>query len=52
MSVWRLGPGSHVRRAGGGMHVDRCVGDVPCLLFLLQYARASIIRADRGGSSR
>lgn len=39
----RLLPGSYVRQAGGGMHVDRCVSDEPCVLFLFQYARADVI---------
>jgi hypothetical protein len=39
----RLAPGSYVRQAGGGMHVDRCVSAEPCVLFLFQYARADVI---------
>jgi hypothetical protein len=39
----RLGPGSYVRQAGGGMHIDRCVSTEPCVLFLFQYARADVI---------
>jgi hypothetical protein len=42
----RLQPGSYVRQAGGGMHVDRCVSDEPCVLFLFQYARADVIWPD------
>ncbi|QNA83093.1 DUF4437 domain-containing protein [Sphingomonas sp. So64.6b] len=49
----RLTPGSYVRQAGGEMHVDRCVSEEPCILFLYQYARADIIwpeqqRAEKG----
>jgi hypothetical protein len=36
-------PGSYVRQAGGEMHVDRCVSNTPCLLFLFQYSRADVI---------
>jgi hypothetical protein len=36
-------PGSYVRQAGGEMHVDRCVSQEPCLLFLFQYSRADVI---------
>jgi hypothetical protein len=43
----RLEPGSYVRQAGGGMHVDRCVSKEPCVLFLFQYARADVIWPDR-----
>lgn len=43
----RLPPGSYVRQAGGEMHVDRCVSDVPCVLFLFQYARADILWPNR-----
>jgi Domain of unknown function (DUF4437) len=39
-------PGSYVRQAGGEMHVDRCVSDVPCLLFLFQFSRADVILPD------
>jgi hypothetical protein len=39
----RLSPGSYVRQAGGGMHIDRCVSTEPCVLFLFQYARADVI---------
>jgi Domain of unknown function (DUF4437) len=39
----RLGPGSYVRQAGGEMHIDRCVSEEPCVLFLFQYARADIL---------
>lgn len=39
----RLLPGSYVRQAGAEMHVDRCVSEEPCVLFLFQYARADII---------
>jgi hypothetical protein len=39
----RLGPGSYVRQAGGGMHIDRCVSTEPCVLFLFQYARADVL---------
>jgi hypothetical protein len=39
----RLLPGSYVRQAGGEMHVDRCVSEEPCVLFLFQYARADVI---------
>jgi hypothetical protein len=38
-----LSPGSYVRQAGGEMHVDRCVSEEPCLLFLFQYSRADVI---------
>jgi beta-alanine degradation protein BauB len=40
-------PGSYVRQAGGEMHIDRCVGEDPCVLFLFQYARADIIWPNR-----
>jgi Domain of unknown function (DUF4437) len=43
----RLLPGSYVRQAGGEMHIDRCVSEEPCVLFLFQYARADIIWPDR-----
>jgi hypothetical protein len=36
-------PGSYVRQAGGEMHVDRCISQEPCLLFLFQYSRADVI---------
>jgi hypothetical protein len=39
----RLLPGSYVRQAGGGIHVDSCVSEEPCTLFLFQYARADIL---------
>lgn len=42
----RLMPGSYVRQAGGEMHIDRCVSEEPCVLFLYQYARADIIWPD------
>jgi hypothetical protein len=42
----RLLPGSYVRQAGGGMHIDRCVSEEPCVLFLFQYARADVIWPD------
>jgi hypothetical protein len=32
-----------VRQAGGEMHVDRCISETPCLLFLFQYSRADVI---------
>jgi hypothetical protein len=38
-----LPPGSYIRQAGGGMHIDRCVSKVPCVLFLFQYARADVL---------
>jgi hypothetical protein len=38
-----LAPGSYVRQPGGGMHIDRCVSKVPCVLFLFQYARADVL---------
>lgn len=38
-----LPPGSYVRQAGGELHVDRCVGETPCLLFLFQFSRADVI---------
>jgi uncharacterized protein DUF4437 len=43
----RLLPGSYVRQAGGEMHVDRCVSEEPCVLFLFQYTRADIIWPNR-----
>lgn len=43
----RLLPGSYVRQAGGEMHIDRCVGEEPCVLFLFQYARADILWPDQ-----
>jgi hypothetical protein len=43
----RLTPGSYVRQAGGEMHIDRCVSEEPCVLFLYQYARADIIWPDQ-----
>jgi hypothetical protein len=39
----RLRPGSYIRQAGGGMHIDRCVSAEPCVLFTFQYARADVI---------
>lgn len=39
----KLGPGSYVRQAGEGMHIDRCVSEEPCILFHFQYARADVI---------
>ncbi|WP_331280246.1 DUF4437 domain-containing protein [Sphingomonas sp. UNC305MFCol5.2] len=45
----RLLPGSYVRQAGGEMHIDRCVSEEPCVLFLFQYARADIIWPDGDG---
>jgi hypothetical protein len=39
----RLGPGSYVRQAGAGMHVDKCVSQEPCVLFLFQFSRADVI---------
>jgi hypothetical protein len=39
----RLGPGSYVRQAGGGMHIDRCVSTEPCVLFLFQDTKADVI---------
>lgn len=44
----RLLPGSYVRQAGAGMHIDRCVSDEPCILFLFQYARADVIWPESG----
>jgi hypothetical protein len=38
-----LPPGSYVRQAGGDLHVDRCVSETPCLLFLFQFSRADFI---------
>jgi hypothetical protein len=38
-----IGPGSYVRQAGRGMHIDRCVSKEPCVLFLFQYARADVL---------
>lgn len=38
-----LPPGSYVRQAGSDMHVDRCVSETPCLLFLFQFSRADVI---------
>lgn len=38
-----LPPGSYVRQAGGDLHVDRCVSETPCLLFLFQFSRADVI---------
>jgi hypothetical protein len=43
----RLLPGSYVRQAGGEMHIDRCVSEEPCVLFLFQYARADVIWPNR-----
>lgn len=43
----RLLPGSYVRQAGGKMHIDRCVSEEPCVLFLFQYTRADIIWPNR-----
>ena len=43
----RLLPGSYVRQAGGEMHIDRCVSEEPCVLFIFQYARADIIWPNR-----
>lgn len=43
----RLLPGSYVRQAGGEMHIDRCVSEEPCVLFLFQYTRADIIWPNR-----
>jgi hypothetical protein len=38
-----LSPGSYIRQAGRGMHIDRCVSKEPCVLFLFQYARADVL---------
>ncbi len=38
-----LPPGSYIRQAGRGMHIDRCVSKDPCVLFLFQYARADVL---------
>jgi hypothetical protein len=38
-----LQPGSYVRQAGSGMHIDKCVSKEPCVLFLFQYARADVL---------
>jgi len=38
-----LKPGSYIRQAGGGMHVDRCVSKEPCVLFLFQDSRADVL---------
>lgn len=38
-----LQAGSYVRQAGGELHVDRCVSETPCLLFLFQFSRADVI---------
>jgi hypothetical protein len=38
-----LAPGSYIRQAGRGLHVDRCVSKEPCVLFLFQYARADVL---------
>ena len=38
-----LQPGSYVRQAGGDLHVDGCVSETPCLLFLFQFSRADVI---------
>jgi len=38
-----LPPGSYIRQAGRGMHIDRCVSKEPCVLFLFQYARADVL---------
>jgi hypothetical protein len=48
----RLGPGSCVRQAGGGMHVDRCVSQEPCVLFLFQFSRADVIWPARKDAPR
>jgi hypothetical protein len=39
----RLAPGSYMRQAGGEMHIDRCVSEEPCELFVFQYTRADIV---------
>lgn len=41
-----LQPGSYIRQAGRGMHIDRCVSKEPCVLFLFQYARADVLWPD------
>ena len=38
-----LAPGSYIRQAGRGLHVDKCVSKEPCVLFLFQYARADVL---------
>jgi hypothetical protein len=38
-----LAPGSYIRQAGRGMHIDRCVSKEPCVLFIFQYARADVL---------
>jgi hypothetical protein len=38
-----LKPGSYIRQAGGGMHVDRCVSKEPCVLFLFQDSKADVL---------
>jgi len=39
-----LEPGSYIRQAGRGMHIDKCISKEPCVLFLFQYARADVLR--------
>lgn len=39
----QLSPGSYIRQAGRGMHIDRCISKEPCVLFLFQYARADVL---------
>jgi Domain of unknown function (DUF4437) len=41
-----LPPGSYIRQAGRGMHIDRCVSRESCVLFLFQYARADVVWPD------
>jgi len=38
-----LPPGSYIRQAGRGMHIDRCISKEPCVLFIFQYARADVL---------
>jgi hypothetical protein len=38
-----LGPGSYIRQAGRGMHIDRCISKEPCVLFIFQYTRADVL---------
>ncbi len=38
-----LAPGSYIRQAGRGVHIDRCISKEPCVLFIFQYARADVL---------
>ena len=41
-----LPPGSYIRQAGRGMHIDRCISKEPCVLFHFQYSRADVLWPD------